>query len=83
MLTYQNVSPQQIQDMKSKLVADGSTSIAEGVPDATGAATFSVHGHGVTVGAAYNPSTQTLSVDANFFIKGAVDKGIKAALGRS
>ena len=77
MLTYSNVSPSQIEEMKTKLTADGHTTITEVAPGS-----FRISGHGVSVGAIYHADTQALTVEAAWLIRGAVDKGIKEALGR-
>lgn len=78
MLTYPNVSPAQIEAAKQKLAADPMYIVTENGPNI-----FTVQALGFTIHAVYEPGSQVLNVDANFLIRGRVDAGIKAALGRT
>ena len=76
-MTYNNVTPAQIADFKAQAAADPDTTVAE-LPDGS----FSIHSHGVTIGASYAPETSILKVNAGFFFRAMVDKQVKAALHR-
>jgi len=78
MLIYPNVSPAQIEAAKQKLAADPAYLLTDNGPNV-----FTVQSSGFTIHAHYEPGSQVLSVDANLLIRGRVDAGIKAALGRS
>ena len=78
MLTYPNVSPAQIEAEKQKLAADPMYIVTENGPNI-----FTAQALGFTIHAVYEPGSQVLNVNANFLIRGRVDAGIKAALGRT
>jgi hypothetical protein len=77
MLTYENVTPTQIELAKEKLAA-GPFPFSEPQPNC-----FLLHTPLGTVKATYAPDTQVLRVDANAVIRGRADAEIKAALGRA
>jgi hypothetical protein len=76
-MTYNNVTPAQIASFKAEAAADPNTTVAE-LPDGS----FSIHSHGVTIGASYAPETSVLTVNAGFLFRSTVDKEVKKALGR-
>lgn len=76
-LTYRDVSQDQVSQWTSKLAADPAFSVHQLAPD-----TFQIQAHGFTVHADFEPVSKVLTVDANFLIKEKVDAAIKQALGR-
>jgi hypothetical protein len=77
MLTYQNVTPQQIEDATAKIAAQQGMEVYEVQENV-----YRIEAYGFTITATYLPPSQTLEVNANILIRGKVDSAIKSALGR-
>jgi hypothetical protein len=84
-LTYKNVTPAQIAQLRAKLTAGGATITPKnGAPTLASDNEFRVTGHGITSDVTYEPTSSTLSVDVvskPWIVPiSAIDNAIKAAL---